>query len=299
MKLASLIEQRRVLCGAQASDYSEAKKALLRLLEENEGIKPEPLLAALAEREQLASTIVAPGVAFPHARVGDLTDFHLLVATFPQGFSAPGADEPVRFVVMFLMPEGASNLYLKSMSAMAQVLAQPGALEKIVAAKDENELIEFFAATGVTVKDVVTAQDVMDKNPPFVNPWSTLREVADLMVKSHSSCLPVVNDKNEYLGMVDAADLLKVGLPDYLLSMGSVAFLSNFEPFGDLLKQEQSLTVESLIREDGIIFMTHTPMIVVASKLVREGCRSAPVLEEKKLAGIISTLDFVHKVVRA
>jgi CBS domain-containing protein/mannitol/fructose-specific phosphotransferase system IIA component (Ntr-type) len=299
MKLASLIMPESVVCGAKAADYAEAKEVLLARLRENEDLEIDPLRAALQERETLASTVVAPGVAFPHARVESLTDFHMLVGTFPDGFVAPGTDEPVRLVAMYLLSEGASNLYLKAVSAMARLLGREGMLGRLVAAKSPDAFREMAAESGVMVKDVVTAGDIMQKNPPTAGLHNTLREVADLMVKARTTHVPVVDDAGTYLGMITADRLLRVGLPNYMLDMDSVEFLNDFEPFEELLKQEQSMTADQVMDPEEPKFPAHTPMIVVAMKLAREDIECAAVLEEKRLVGMISGLDFVHKVVRA
>lgn len=300
MKLVSLLQERLVLCGSNAADYAAARNQLLNLLNDAVGIPQEGVRKALAEREALASTVVAPGIAFPHARTDLVDDFYMLIGTFPEGFAAPGEDTPVRLVILYLMSEGTSNLYLRCVSSMARFLSAPENLENLVAAKDPDEAIAVLDRAGLLVKDTVTAQDVMVKDPVRCTAANTLREMADLLVKEHITHVPVVDDDGGFIGMVTANRLLKVGLPEYLLQMENVDFLRNFEPFQDLLKQEQSMTVREIMDPDPPRFLAHTPMIVVASKLVREDLESAAVVDETgKLVGLISGLEFVHKVVRA
>lgn len=300
MKLASLLQERLLLCGADAADYSDARKQLLEQLTDAAEVSADLILEALSEREGLASTVVAPGIAFPHARTEHVEDFYILIGTFPGGFAVPGEDAPVRLVVMYLMSEGTSNLYLRCVSSMAKFLGGPDNLERLIAAEDPGEMVEVIEEAGLLVKETVTAQDVMKSEPVTCNRSNTLREMADLLVKTHSQHVPVVDDEGVFIGMVTANRLLRVGLPDYLLQMDNVDFLRNFEPFQDLLKREQSMTVNEIMDPDAPRFLAHTPMIIVASRLVRDNLACAAVIDEqKKLVGLVSGLEFVHKVVRA
>jgi len=301
MKLASLLQPALIRTRATAADLAGAQAGLLDILAARTGARPQPLLTALAEREALGSTIVAPGVAFPHARVDTIDDFYVLIGTYPEGIPVADQAQPVRLVVLFLLPEGQSNLYLRCVSAMARLLNLPGMLDRLVEVPSAEGLVAFVEQTGVLVQDVVTAVDLIKPGAaPAARPTTTLREIADLMVIHNTTHIPVVDETDRYLGMVDANRLLRVGLPDYLLAMESLSFLSTFEPFQELLKQEQSTTAAAILCTDYPTFMAHTPMIVVAGRLVGEGLARAPVLApDGRLVGMISTLDFVHKVVRA
>lgn len=298
MKLVSLIQPNRVLVNARAATYAEAKVTLLARLAEDIGLDTRPLLDALAERETLGTTVIAPGIGVPHARTPLVNDFHLLIGCFPGGVEAPGQEEPVRLILLFLMPECKSNLYLRALSAFVRILSTPAQLDALVQAPDPDAFLGIVSASGVLVKDVVTASDIMSREPPRLTPSDTLRDAADMMIKHRRPLLPVVDDAGTYLGAVRADALLKVGLPDYLLQMDSVGFLTSFEPFQDLLKTEQQMTVRQIMRDDVPVFQEHTPMIIVAGTLVRKEVPDGIVVRERTLVGLISTLDFVHKVVR-
>ncbi len=302
MKLASLLQREHILARRRARSYTEAREALLLRLGEETGCDLGPLRTALDERQALGTPVVAPGIAFPHARVEAVDDLYILIGTFPDGVSIEGAEaetEPVRLIVLYLLPEGMSNLYLRAMASFSRLLRQEGSLEALVAADDAEALIDRVEEAGVTVKDVATASDIMTREPLTCAPGMTLRETADLMVKNGLTWLPVVEPDGTYTGHVSARRLLRVGLPDYLMDMESLDFLSDFEPFQDLIKQEQSTTVGEIANTEGPRFEAETPMIVVAARLVREEHGVAPVLAGDRHIGVIGLLDFVHKVVRA
>lgn len=299
MKLASLLQPELILCRQSASSYEEAQDMLLGMLAKQHSVDRKGLREALGERESLTSTVVAPGIGFPHARTDLVEDFYILIGTFPDGVAAVGEEAPVRLVVMYLMTEGTSNLYLRCVSSMARFLSSSDNLETLIQAEEAEDLIRAIGDAGVQVKESVTARDIMVEAVATCSASTTLREAADLMVRYQTMYIPVVGQDHAYQGMITANRLMRVGLPDYLLEMDGVDFLRNFEPFQDLLKQEQSMTVGEILSQDIPAFLAHTPIIIVASKLVRENGHCGAVIDEsKRLVGIISGMEFVHKVIR-
>ncbi len=298
MKLTSLLQTELILCRGEAADYSAARELLLDRLPALDAARRGLIREALDEREALASTVVAPGVAFPHARTGAVDDFAILIGAFPAG--AAKVDGPVRLMVMFLVPEGQSNLYLRCLSALARFISRPGAVEQLVAAATPEALIDAIAASDPTIKDVVTVQDLMSHDLPPLRPEQTLREAATAMVRHSALSLPVADASGRYLGVLRGERLLRVGLPEYLFALDCLDFLTDFEPFEELLKHETDLKVGQLVEDDALVFCAETPMVQAAVKLVQSrACNAAVVDDAGRLQGTISVMDFVHKVVRA
>lgn len=92
-----------------------------RLVEHVPALDPETAFFRLQQREAQAPTIVAPGVAFPHALVPGLQRECLCVATLqePLAYGSKG-DPDVRLVFLLLGPGDRPGSHLKTLAALAR-----------------------------------------------------------------------------------------------------------------------------------------------------------------------------------
>ena len=298
MKLSDFIDSGFVIVDAGAKTFDGGKNQLVELFAKNTSYDATAVIDAMAAREALGSTIIAPGIAFPHIREPFLKDFYVVIGCFPEGIEVEGQSEPIRLIVFFLVPEGKSNLYLRVMAAITKVLAKPEGISRFVEHETKNSFIEYIKNNDMPVGDIVTARDIMNTDFPCLKSTATLREAANEFVSNNIADVCVVDDEGNFLGTVTTGRLLKVGIPDYLLMLDNLNFLKTFEPFEDLLKNEQSMQVKEILKTDVPAFNPDTPMIQVAGKLVDGHSEFGVILDGKRLVGTVTKLDFVHKVVR-
>ncbi|MEI8145776.1 MAG: PTS sugar transporter subunit IIA [Alphaproteobacteria bacterium] len=95
----------------------------------------------LNERERLGSTGAGNGIAFPH---GNLPRLERLIGLFARLETAVEFDaidgQPVDLVFVLLAPEGAGADHLKALSRIARLTRDPVNLQRLRAARDENDL---------------------------------------------------------------------------------------------------------------------------------------------------------------
>jgi mannitol/fructose-specific phosphotransferase system IIA component (Ntr-type) len=299
MKLASLLNPDLVCCEVECKTRDEVVALLVKKITSKiDTVSVDDVNSALAERERLSSTIVSPGVAFPHARVEGVGDLYIGIATSSTGFDFDG--EKVNFVALFIIGGSSTNIYLKTMAGMARLLSGVGMQDKIVACKRSEDLIDLVKETQIEVEPTVRASDIMEPVSRALLPDQPVKTAADLFVETGCSILPVTDPDGKYVGLLPSLNLLKMGLPKYLSEMDNLAFIQNYEPFEDLLKRENEVSVQSVMDTDAKTYMVHTPIIQVAIGLVHDGAMLAPILEEDgRLAGVISAADFITRVIRA
>jgi len=137
--------------------------------------------------------------------------------------------------------------------------------------------------------------DLMTKDVVSVTPAMTLREAAALLVEKRISGMPVVNDENEVVGVLSEADILvKAG--------GGV---SRNRLLGWLLEPDlgsedkiRAETVGEAMSAPPLTIPSHRPVHEAARMMVAEGVNRLPVLENGKLAGIITRADVVRAFTR-
>lgn len=111
-----------VLARIQVADRDGLlSRMVATLVEAVPALDPDTALFRLQQREAQAPTVVAPGVAFPHALVPGLQRECLCVATLREPLAYGGPDDPaVRLVFLLLGPGDRPGTHLKTLSALAR-----------------------------------------------------------------------------------------------------------------------------------------------------------------------------------
>ena len=77
MKLSDFISTEFILTGAGAKTLEAGKNQLVELITSHTGYSSSEIIDAMTARESLGTTIIAPGIAFPHIREAFLKDFYV------------------------------------------------------------------------------------------------------------------------------------------------------------------------------------------------------------------------------
>jgi len=148
--------------------------------------------------------------------------------------------------------------------------------------------------------DELPVTEVMQKDVCTVKPSTTLRELISLMQKTNFHLFPVIDEDKTMLGVVNYNDILNIFRP----FSRSVSEIVKRMPFVDSVDDED-LNLE-LSPEMGILIVVDDIInknfvAIRESTTVREARRLMrlhklellPVIAEKKLVGVISTLDIL------
>ena len=102
---------------------------------------PETILQMLQSRENLGSTAVAPGIAFPHGRTLAVQNLTILIARSQAGVDFDSEDgEPTHlFFVLVAPPQDRDHRYIKSLAALIDRTQQAELKDKLMAAGDYEE----------------------------------------------------------------------------------------------------------------------------------------------------------------
>src|SRR5690606_38645929 len=120
-----------------AADKPAALRELTQLLAGLAGVPPEPLLAAIEERERVLSTGIGHGIAIPHAKPPLVNGLVLVAGTAPAGIPFDALDgEPGRRRFLVSGPESAAGLHVTALSRMARLVRRESVREALVAAPD-------------------------------------------------------------------------------------------------------------------------------------------------------------------
>ena len=126
IRLAEHVDASRVL-----DLRSRTRDAALLVLVESLGSAPEVgdkerLLAALIERERIVSTGIGLGVAVPHAKISEVSDFVVAYGRSKDGIEWGAIDSrPVHHVVLIAGPPQRQHRYLQFLASVTLEMKRP------------------------------------------------------------------------------------------------------------------------------------------------------------------------------
>jgi mannitol/fructose-specific phosphotransferase system IIA component (Ntr-type)/predicted transcriptional regulator len=299
MKLNSIINEDLVFCGVEGSTREEVYGSMLKqaLVHIDSSLTVEELLAGIIDREDVVA-IPYEGMALPHLRNPELNDLFVIIGILKEPVKLKPVDiTPTRLVVMSLISKETSDIYLKSLAAFARFFSKPDNIKKCDDIKSPRDL--FALLEGLKVKEHVMAEDIMCKDFPKVKADDYLSKALDIMETRGQSILPVVDVENNFVGKIDATEVLKGFVPEYLLMMDNLKFISSFEMFDKFFKEEGVRFVKDFMISTQAMIAPNTPLIQFTVTLAkREADMIFVVDDENKLCGVISIKDIIHKILR-
>jgi len=300
MRLVDILSQETIICPLKGRSREAVIEELLSALDDGGYLRDkEAALCTIEEREKLGCTALGGGIAIPHGRTDTVDGFAVALGISKEGIDYHAPDNlPVNIVCLILAPCGESALYVRVLGAVAQLLKDERTKTNILNAQSPKQVLKIIQKSGIDVEPRLRTRDIMKPLPALIRKNTSLKETLDVMFKHHTYELPVVDEQNNLIGEVFIENVLKVGLPDYLFHIDNLAFLSSFEPFERLLRQETELQIKDVMSEASGVIDADVPMIQAAILILQEKLRSVIVVENKKPIGIISLLDFIEKVLR-
>lgn len=124
MKLSKFSDENLVSFGIQATTKEEAIEELVELAASSNMVKDaERLLIDVKEREELVTTGVGYGVAFPHAKTRSVKGIVIVFGRSEQGIEFDAMDhKPVNLFFLIAAPEDAIGQHLNVMARLSYLM---------------------------------------------------------------------------------------------------------------------------------------------------------------------------------
>ncbi|MGI6496445.1 MAG: PTS sugar transporter subunit IIA [Kiritimatiellia bacterium] len=290
-----------LVCGTAATDRDGIIGELLALLAENHPeIKDvDEARRLVVEREEVRPTIVAHEVAMPHARIGYLSRPYVAIATAKTGIDFAPDAAPVRIVALVLTPLAKPALYLQIVKTLATVMRGENAVETMASFSDPEELRRHLLRGGLRLPDYICAADIMAPVRETLRENDSIKTAIDRFVQGDITRIPVTDKEGDLVGVVSASALLRVCLPNYLLWMDDLSPIQNFEPFAEVLRNEQNSWLGDILDSEHFSSVQITaPAIEIAAEFIRKNDDVCYVLDGQQLAGEVTLQHFLAKVFR-
>jgi CBS-domain-containing membrane protein/PII-like signaling protein len=144
-----------------------------------------------------------------------------------------------------------------------------------------------------------TVGEVMTRDIVTLTPDMTIAQAWERMLEHQMKALPVINEREEVIGLLTDEDLLSRAGVQQRLSVAKRLDAS-------ILREELAslasypLKVADVMNQPAITARVTEPLGAVASKMVKSGLKRVPVVDENgKLSGVLSRVDVLRQVVEA
>ncbi len=287
-----------ILCHVKADDSGALLDLLLALLKRHEPSLDLDLAAReVAEREELFPTVIAPGLAVPHARIPGMDAPLVAMACSPEGIDFHSELGPVKVTILLLTPIDEPNLHMQLLAALAGDFGEAGMIDRVGALDSPAEVIACFTGSENSMPTYLKAADVMRDKVVTVYENDTLQRAIRLFATTGIDELIVIDRTGDLRGVIALTDLLKFSLPEHLLWMEDLTPIYRFQPFADMLKSSGDTRVADVMREEFLAVDREVPAIQLAKLFLVNNVHKLVITGPGgKLAGVVELKEFCAKL---
>ena len=257
-----------IVCRSKAADGRELLVTLLDILKRHfPELDRDCALREVMAREELFPTLIAPGLAVPHARLPGLAEPLVAMGLSQEGvaFGSP-EDDPVGVMILVLTPEDDPNLHMQLLAALAMDFSQPDAIGTVSHLATPAEVIAYFSGNLIAIADYLTAGDVMRENIPTLKETDTLRHAIAMFATSQAEEIPVLDREGDLR-------------------------------FADMLKSSGDTRIADVMREEFLKVDRDVPAIQLAKLFLVHHLRQLVITgKDGRLAGVVELKEFCAKL---
>lgn len=254
-------------------------------------VDPERLLKEISGLGGEDTLALGGGAFLPHLR-SDAVDGTLVVLGVtekPLRVPTEGEETRGRVFALVAAAKDAASAYLEEVATVAHALRVEGVIPAIEAAETAEEIADLEAIRAAPRVQKLSVVDVMDPVSARVYPDMDLRDAARIMARGRHSGLPVVNKRDEIVGMVSEKDLIRSFLPGYLRA---------FEGDGDIDRSAEGKTVKDVMSKAVMCLPTDASISEAASIIVNKNVDPLPLTREGRWVGLISRRSLIRKLLQ-
>jgi len=302
MRLSSLLNTNLIFLNVEGETRESVYLDIIKKISDNKitfDCTSEELARQVIEREDTVSIPYEKSFAFPHLRLDSLRDLHIAVGILDKPLQLkPNDISKTQIVILFLISSNTSQVYLKALSTFTKFLIKNGNAAKLINTKAPEEFISVLNSENVEIKHTITAEDIMNTNFSYVKENDQITKVLDIFAAERRVILPVIDENNSFIGQIDAFDLIERSIPKYMMLLDNHQFLKSFEPFENIINDENSTYVKDYLSEPEMIISPDTPLIQLTLLLLKKTLKNLFVVKDGSLLGIVTMQEIINNVLR-
>ncbi len=298
MQLCHFLAPGNIICHSRATDSDALITELAeRVAYNTAGLDSKSILEAVKAREEVLPTVITDGLAVPHARIGNIDTLILAVATSKDGvdFHVAGMG-PVKVAVLMLSPLDSPALHLKLLAALARKFSKKETIDTASRMCNVDEIMSVFCCENNEIPRFLRAGDLMDSSPVTLLESDTLHTAIEKLATTGVSEIILLDEDGDLRGVVSQSDILRFSLPEHLLWMDDLSSIYNFQPFAEILREDEETKLADFMREDMVKVDAEVPAIQLAKEFLMQKVDQIVVTRNGKFAGTVTLESFNRKV---
>jgi len=148
---------------------------------------------------------------------------------------------------------------------------------------------------------MLNASDIMTTRVITVKRETTLAELARILYRHRINGVPVVDDDGELIGIICESDLVrkkkKLHIPTVVAVFDAVFYLERPKKMEREIARINATTVGELYTRKIITVDEKTPVDDIASLMIEKKVHTIPVLDGKRLVGVVGQADLIRTLV--
>jgi CBS domain-containing protein len=147
---------------------------------------------------------------------------------------------------------------------------------------------------------MLRAKDIMTRTVHSVTADTDVEELARLFVTKGVSAMPVLDEAGRLEGVVTETDLVEQDKPLHIPTVISifdwVLYLESEKNFREEVEKFTARKVGDICTREVVTCTPDTPVSEIASLMIEKKAHLIPVVEEKKVVGVVARLDIIRSM---
>ena len=297
------IDQKRIIPDLTAQTRQQAIRILVDKIFETDrklfeaDLTSDYIYNKVIERENIQTTGLGNGIAFPHARLQDCTDLVLAVGVSKTGIDFDSFDrQPCNIICLLISPERKPYLNLQMMALLARFLADEQNIEQIKNCFSAEKIVHFLKNSVPATAKTILARDLMKPPKKTVLLDTSLEKTTQMMHLYQLETLPVVNKENVFFGEISCLNVFAYGVPEFFRQLQTVSFVKYLDPFEKYFRVRHGLTVKDLYDHDVHAISPDTTLMEIIFEMTAKNRSHLFVIENGKLIGVINRFSIIDRI---
>ena len=262
-----------------------------------EDVTSEYIYSKVIERENIQTTGLGNGIAFPHARLQECTDLVMAVGISQSGIDFASFDKrPCNIICLLVSPERKPYLILQMMAVLARFFADEQHIERIKKYSTGEDIAQLIKSSVPTATKTILARDLMKPPKKTALLDTSLEKATHMMHLYQLETLPVVNEENVFFGEISCLNVFAYGVPEFFRQLQTVSFIKHLDPFEKYFRVKHGLKVKDLYDRDVGTISPDTTLMEIIFEMTAKNRSHLFVIEDGKLIGVINRFSIIDRI---